>query len=175
MTREERVTRAMACSGNFFLVLTQPELRREGMSFLSFYALQRAVERAKDPGGKYSEQWLRSETGLEDYETSRACTLLVRSGLVKASKHDDDRRVRKLVPTALGCRVLSRIMEAAGRRLWNGIDHAGRIRRVKEVTSHLQRANRILHGQFQLSFFDRDLSEKKPRRSSKNRAATEPR
>lgn len=90
MTREERVTRAMACSGNFFLVLTQPELRREGMSFLSFYALQRAVERAKDPGGKYSEQWLRSETGLEDYETSRACTLLVRSGLVKASKHDDD-------------------------------------------------------------------------------------
>ena len=76
----------MACPVNFFLVLTQPELRRQGMSFLSLYALQRAVERAKDPDGPYSEQWLRSETGLEDYETSRACTLLVRSGLVRLWK-----------------------------------------------------------------------------------------
>jgi len=159
MTREERIARAMAIPGNFFLVLTLPELRHQGMGFLSLYALQRTVEVAKDGtrGPSYSEQWLRDETGLEDYETSRACTLLAKAGMVTVTKAKDDCRVRELKPTELGRRILDKIMYEAGRRLWEGIPTAGRIRRVKMATEHLRKANRILHGPLQLSFFDKDL------------------
>jgi hypothetical protein len=90
MTRQERVASALAVPGNLFFVLIQPELRREGMTFLALYALQRVVEKADD-GGVYSERWLRSETGLKDYETSRACRSLAKSELVTASQDPDDR------------------------------------------------------------------------------------
>lgn len=170
MTRQERIIRAMACSGNLFLLVTLPEIRRQGMTYLSFYALQRSVERVTvGQEGLYSEWSLRRETGLEDYETSRACGLLERSGLVKVSKGEEDRRIRLLKPTALGHRVLNKIMSEAGRQLWDGILPAGRTRRVKNVTSLLQQANRTLLGPIQLSFFDKDLFQQKPRRKRPKR------
>ena len=87
------------------------------MTFLALYALERVIEKAGD-GGIYSEQWLRGETGLKDYETSRACRSLVKSGLVTASQDAHDRRVRLLSPTPRGRHVLARILERAGQRLW---------------------------------------------------------
>jgi len=153
MTRQQRVADALALPGSLFFVLVQPELRRQGLSFLSFYALQRIIEEA-DEGGRYSESWLRVETGMQDYETSRACRRLVASALTVESRHQNDRRVKALLPTALGRRVLNRILAAAGMRLWEGTSTLGRVRRVREVTAHLRKANRILHGSFQLSFFD---------------------
>ena len=165
MTRQQRIAQALAHSGNLFLVLTIPELRFQGMSYLALYALERTVEKADDGSGvRYSEKWLRSETGLKAYETSRACTLLLRSDLVTARKDPDDRRVRELFPTARGRKLLNNILEKAGQRLWKGIQTRGRIRRVKEITEHLRAANRILHGGFQLSFFDKDLFPKDQRR-----------
>ncbi len=163
MTRQERIASALVGPGSLFLVMTTPELRRQGMTHLSLYALQRAVEEAEArPGQRYSEQWLRRETGLKDYETSRACTLLVKSDLVTVAKHPGDGRVREFVPTDRGRRVLQRVIEEAGRRLWEGIQPRGRIRRVKQVTDHLRRANRILREDIQLSFFDKDLFPKEP-------------
>ena len=156
MTRQERVASALAVPGNLFFVLIQPELRREGMTFLALYALQRAVEKADD-GGIYSERWLRGETGLKDYETSRACRSLVKSELVTASRDPDDRRVQLLSPTPRGRRVLNRILERAGQRLWDATSKYGRVRRMREVTNHLRNVNKILHGGFQLTFFDNDL------------------
>jgi DNA-binding MarR family transcriptional regulator len=169
MTRQERIAHALAYSGSLFLVLTLPELRRQGLSYLALYALQRVVEVADEGAGtRYSEKWLRSETGLEDYETSRACTLLLKSDLITVRKDPRDRRVRELIPTARGRKLLNRILAEAGERLWEGIQTPGRTRRVKEVTGHLRKANRILHGDFQLSFFDKDLftKDKKRRRQS---------
>lgn len=71
----------MACPGNLFLVLTLPELRRRGLIPLAFYALQRAVEVAPNPGStlESTEQGLRSETGFADYETSCACSCLAKT------------------------------------------------------------------------------------------------
>ncbi|HEV2132631.1 MAG TPA: MarR family winged helix-turn-helix transcriptional regulator [Terracidiphilus sp.] len=161
MTRQERIVDALATPGCLFLVLTAPELRRQGMTYLSLYALLRVVEKADQrPGQRYSEQWLRRETGREYYETSRACTLLLKSDLVIASPDPDDRRVREFVPTARGRLVLQAILSAAGRRLWDGIQPQGRTRQVKEVTGHLRSANRILRSDFQLSIFDKDLNLK---------------
>jgi DNA-binding MarR family transcriptional regulator len=176
VTRQERIIREMALPGNFFLVLTLPELRRHGISLLSLYALQRTLEVDGDRanGYPYSEQWLRSETGLADYETSRACNLLARGGLVTVTKANDDRRVRDLKPTERGRRVLDRIMSEAGRRLWSGIQPAGRIRRVQEATEHLRKANRILHGPLQLTFFDKDLFLDGQKRNRKKRTSARP-
>jgi DNA-binding MarR family transcriptional regulator len=164
MTRQERIVKAMSTSGNLFLLISLPELRRQGLTYLAFYALQRAVEIAGHSADKFSEYWLRCETGLADYETSRACTLLERSGLLKFSKSDDDGRIRLLEPTARGHRILDKILSAAADRLWDGIQRPGRIRRVTEATAALQRANRILLGPLQLSFLDKDLFPKEPRR-----------
>ena len=159
MTRQERIVQALAIPGNLFLVITLPELRRQGMSYLALYALQRIVEKADErPGQRYSEQWLRRETGLKDYETSRACTLLVKSELVTVSKDPDDRRVRELVPTARGRRILKAILARAGHRLWEGIDPLGRDRQVKETVEHLRAAQRTLLGPLQLTFFDKEPS-----------------
>jgi len=157
--------RAMATSGNLFLLITLPELRRQGMTYLSLYALQRAVEIANcGQADRFSEYWLRSETGLEDYEASRACTFLERSGLVKVSKDPQDGRVRLLTPTARGRRVLDKILSTAANRLWDGIQTPGRIRRVTEATEALRRANRILLGPLQLSFFDKEVMPQEMRR-----------
>lgn len=175
MTRQERIVHELASPGSLFLVLTLPELRRQGMTYLSLYALLRTIERASDRSGDcYSESWLRSETGLEDYETSRACRLLAKGGLVTASKAKEDGRIRELKPTERGRRILDRIISEAGRRLWTGIHHPGRIRRLKEATAHLRKANRILHGPFQLSFFDRDLSLKDGTQGPRKRSRVQP-
>jgi DNA-binding MarR family transcriptional regulator len=172
MTRQQRIVDALAIPGNLFLVITLPELRRQGLSYLALYALQRIVEKADDGSGdRYSEQWLRGETGLKDYETSRACALLVKSDLVKASKDPDDHRVREFVPTPRGRRILLGILAKAGQRLWEGIQPLGRPRRVKETVEHLRAANRTLHGPLQLTIFDKPPSAKPPkqRRSSSPR------
>ena len=171
MTRHERIVHELASPGSLFLVLTLPELRRQGLTYLSLYALLRTVDLASDGSGdRYSESWLRSETGLQDYETSRACTLLAKGGLVTVSKAKEDGRIRELKPTERGRRVLEKIMSAAGDRLWAGISPAGRIRRVKEATQHLRKANRILHGPLQLSFFDKDLFLTEKRKSPAKRS-----
>ena len=175
MTRQERIAHAMAPTGNLFLVLILPELRRQGMSHLSLYALQRTVEKADDGSGiRYSEKCLRTETGLEDYETSRAFGLLISRHLVMVRKDPNDRRVRELIPTDKGRTALKKILEQAGRRLWDGIQDQGRSRRVKQVTEHLRKANRILHGEFQLSFFDKDLFPKATKRRLLKRAHQAP-
>jgi len=173
MTTQERIVDAMACSGNLFLVLTLPELRRRHLTPLAFYALQRAVEIAPNPGStrEFTEHWLRSETGLADYETSRACSSLANNGLIEVSKDKGDRRVRAFWPTDKGRRVCKEVLSAAAHRLWEGIPRSGRIRRVKEVTDHLRRANKILRGELQLSFFDTDLPKDQPVRKRTRRQA----
>ena len=161
MTRCERIDWEMSGFGNLFLVLTLPELRRRRMTYLSLYALHRAVKVGSKPTeGYYSHSWLRRETGLKDYETSRACTLLVNGGLVEIAQARGDGRERILIPTDQGKRVLQKIMENAGQRLWDGIDDVGRIRRVKEATEHLRKAHRRLRGPLQLTFFEKELQRK---------------
>jgi DNA-binding MarR family transcriptional regulator len=165
MTRQQRIVEALAVPGNLFLVLMLPELRRQGMSYLALYALRRIVEKADDTSAdRYSELWLRRETGLKDYETSRACTFLVKSDLVKVSKDPEDRRVREFVPTARGRRVLLQILTKAGERLWEGIPPPGRPRRVKETVGHLRAANQKLHGPLQLTISDKAPSARPPKR-----------
>lgn len=165
MTRQERIVDALATPGCLFLVLTLPELRCQGMTYLTLYALRRIVEKADEPPGqRYSGQRLRRETGLMDYETSRACSFLVNSKLVSVSNDPDDRRVREFVPTERGRRVLQSVLAEGGRRLWEGIEPQGRIRRVKETVAHLRAADRTLLGSIQLTFFDKDLDTKEPKR-----------
>ncbi len=174
MTRQERIVRAMSTGGNLFLLITLPELRTQGMTYLAFYALQRAVEMADHrsvvaPDG-FSEYRLRCETGLPTYETSRACSFLARSGLITTTKSARDHRVHILIPTDRGRRILDSILSEAGRRLWEGISSAGRIRRVKETTDLLRSANRRLLGTLQLSFFDKDLwADETTRKSARKR------
>jgi hypothetical protein len=95
--RYDQLVRAMAPSGNLFFLLTIRGLRRQGLTFLAFYVLQRAVEELE-----ISEHWLRRETGLQNYEISRACTFLASSGLIGLRKSNADARVRLLTPTAPG-------------------------------------------------------------------------
>jgi DNA-binding MarR family transcriptional regulator len=100
---------------------------------------------------------------------------LAKSGLVKISKAAEDGRKRVLAPTDRGRRILDKILSTAARRLWDGIQSPGRIRRVTEATASLRRANRTLLGPLQLSFFDKDLFQKEPRRSrSKERSSARP-
>jgi DNA-binding MarR family transcriptional regulator len=166
MKRQERLVCAMAPSGCLFLLITLKELRRQGLTYLALYALMRTVEVSwptADEGFPISA--LRSETGLDDFEISRACALLRKSDLVEIHQAAGDAREKILMPTARGHHALSTIRSTAADRLWNGIDRAGRIRRFKEATDALRQANHRLLGPLQLSFFDKDLFEKKPRRS----------
>lgn len=143
---------AIAPSGNLFFLLTAQELRKQGLSFLAFYVLQRTIE---EQGA--SEYGLRSETGFPGYEVSRACKLLTDSGLVEASRWERDARVRLVQDTALGRKVHKRVLSAASARLAEGIPTAGRLRRISEATEQLRKGNKTLLGPFQLSFFDPDL------------------
>ena len=165
MKEQDVFVRAMASSGNLFLLITLPELRRQGLTYLAFYALQRTVDE-----GNFSESWLRCETGLSDYETSRACTLLARSELIKIAKSMEDGRARVLTPTARGRRGLAKIISAAADRLWEGIPAAGRTRRLNEAADFLHQASEKLLGPLQLSFFDTGLSEAPPHRKRKKRS-----
>ena len=164
MDQKERFIRELAGLGNLFLILTLPELRRQGMTYLSLYALQRAVHVAREhPHHYFPESSLRNETGLEDYETSRACTFLAKSLLVKLSPAADDGRERLLIPTERGERVLNKIMKTAGVRLSASIDEFGRFRRIREATMHMRKVHARLYGPFQLSFFEREARKKKPK------------
>ena len=58
--------RAIGPSGNLFLLLVVRELRRQGLTFITFYLLQRV---AQYPG--ISQFQLRRETGLKDYENQQ--------------------------------------------------------------------------------------------------------
>lgn len=160
----------MAPSGNLFFLLSMQELRRQGLTFLAFYILQRTIEEQE-----FLEFWARRETGLDDYEVSRACTFLVRSGLIQKKKHEADARVRVLTPTERGVHVLNKILSTAAERLEDGLPRPGRLRRVSEATQFLRKGNRILLGPLQLSFFDTDLSsEQPPSRPRKKREVGKP-
>jgi DNA-binding MarR family transcriptional regulator len=164
MTKHTEFVRRMAPLGNLFLLITLPELRLQGLTYLAFYALQRAVDE-----GSFSENWLRCETGLADYETSRACALLAKSDLVRISRSEKDGRVRILTPTARGSRLLTKIIAAATDRLVGGIHEAGRTRRMDEATDLLRQATDKLLGPFQLSFFDPEVEDSQSRRKRKKR------
>jgi len=58
---------------------------------------------ARYPG--ISQLQLRRESGLNDYEISRDCKFLARSGLVKINPSKADRRVRVLTPTNRGKKI----------------------------------------------------------------------
>jgi len=151
----QRLIRAIAPSGNLFLVLIVTELRRQGITFLAFYVLQRCVEELE-----VSAYNLRCETGLPDYEVSRACRFLAESGLVEIGKSARDARVRVLKSTDRGRRVHDQVLLAAARQFEMGVPAAGRLRRLSEAAQLFHRANRVLLGGLQLSFFDVDLFEK---------------
>src|ERR1017187_10616698 len=87
----EQFLRAVAPSGNLFLLLTLQELRKQGLTFIAFYVLQRTIEYLGT-----SASALRQETGLADYEISRACKFLVGSGLAVMTRDEKDKRVRLL-------------------------------------------------------------------------------
>ena len=129
----------MAPSGNLFFLITREELRRQGLTFLAFYILQRTIDERE-----FSEYWIRRETGLDDYEVSRACTLLVRSGLIQKEKDEADARVRVLSPTDRGVGVRDKILSMAAERLKDGVPRSGRLRRVSEAAQLLQEGNRML-------------------------------
>jgi len=166
----ERLVRAMAPSGNLFFLLSLQELRRQGLTFLAFYILQRTIEERA-----FFEVWARRETGLDDYEVSRACALLARSGLIEKKKYGADARVRVLTPTDRGVHVLNTILSTAAERLKEGVPRSGRLRRVSEAAQLLQEGNSILLGPLQLSFFDTDLFEDEaPKSVRKKRKARKP-
>jgi DNA-binding MarR family transcriptional regulator len=158
--------RSMAPSGNLFLLLSIQELRRQGLTFLAFYALQRTIGEPE-----VLERSLRRETGLSDYEMSRACSLLARSGLIEIRKSDKDARARMLTPTELGRRVHDRVLAAAATRFKEGVNDLGVGTRLTNATRLLQEANRALLGPVQLSFFEiADFEEARAKRLKKTRA-----
>ena len=77
----KRLLREIAPSGNLFLIVSLQELRLQGLSFIAFYALQRTIQ-----AQRLFESSLRRETGLEDYEISRACKFLSGSGLIEIGR-----------------------------------------------------------------------------------------
>jgi DNA-binding MarR family transcriptional regulator len=99
-------------SGNLFLVVTLQELRQQGLTFIAFYVLQRTIQVQRIFASS-----LRQETGLEDYEISRACKFLAGSGLIEIGQYRKDKRVRVLTPTSRGIQIHDRILSAAARRL----------------------------------------------------------
>jgi DNA-binding MarR family transcriptional regulator len=161
MTNSERFVHGIADFGNLFFVLTWSEMRKQGISYLALYVLQRAIG-VKNAGFRgLPESELRDETGLPDYEVSRACRLLVNAGLLKATRLPNDKRNKTLVPTALGKRVFARIMSAAAQRLHDSTEEAGRFRRLQGGVEHLRKAREKLRGFMQLSFFEREFQRGK--------------
>lgn len=165
MNRQERLVKAMAPCGGLFLLITLPELRRQGLTYLALYALTRTVEEARplrNEGFPVAE--LRRETGLSDFEISRACSLLKKAGLVQILKVAGDGRERLLMPTARGERILAKIYSVSGRALWDRLAEEARGRRISETTQFLTRANdKLLGPYFQLTIFDKGLSWKLPK------------
>lgn len=158
MTNSERFVKGIAEFGNLFLILTLPEMRRQGISYLSLLALQRADEAASSG---FEERELRDETGLPDFEVSRACKPLIKGGLIKTTSSTKDRRRKILVVTPLGRRVLNTIFSEAAKCLGNSVEEVGRFRRLQGAVEHLRKARRKLRGSMQLSFFERELQRGK--------------
>lgn len=156
----EQFLRAIAPSGNLFLLITLPELRRQGLTYIAFYVLQRAIEY---PGCFASA--LRQETGLADYEISRACTFLEKSKLVVIRRTEKDKRLRVLRPTPLGIKIHDRVLSAAAKRLQKDFSSEDRLsitaenRRLTEAAVLFRRGNRTLRGPFQVSFLDTHSAE----------------
>ena len=136
------------------LLLLLPELRRQGLTFLAFYALQRVIQ---DPG--LTEYALRRETGLPGYEVSRACKFLVSSELVEISRLEEDRRVRVLKATKRGGQVRDKVLSTAAKRLQAGWTSSEDERRLSETLTSYSGGDRKLFGRFQLSFFDSEEPE----------------
>ncbi len=137
----KQLLRAIAPSGNLFLVVTLQELRRKGLTFIAFYALQRIIQVPL-----ILQSSLGQETGLGDYEISRACKFLAGSGLIEIGRDPKDKRVRVLTPTRLGIQIRDRVLSAAARRL-------------TEAAESFREGDRILRGPLQLSFFDTHKAE----------------
>jgi DNA-binding MarR family transcriptional regulator len=156
----KHLVRVIAPSGNLFLLLLLQELRQQGITFIAFYALQRAIE---EPG--ISEFQLRRETGLENYEISRGCKFLAVSGLIKIGRAVEDRRVRVLRPTSRGEKTRGQVLSEAAKQLQKGLSiddgfHGGGAnRRLMEATESFQMGNRTLLGPLQLSFFETNPTE----------------
>ena len=156
----KQLLRAIAPSGNLFLLVTLPELRRQGLTFIAFYALQRTIQVPL-----IFESSLRQETGLEDYEISRACKLLAGGGLIEIGRYQKDRRVRVLRPTNRGIRIHDQVLSAAAKRLQegcsleDGFSCVGENRRLTEAAESFRQGNRTLRGPLQLSFFDTNPTE----------------
>src|ERR1017187_5609089 len=155
LTKCKQLLRAIAPSGNLFLLLTLEELRRQGLTFIAFYALQRTIEHS----GCFASA-LRQETGLADYEISRACKFLVGSGLVVIGRAEEDRRVRVLRPTKLGVKIYEQVVSAAAKKLQKDFSSQDRDliptenRRLKEAAELFRKGNHTLRDAFQVSFFD---------------------
>jgi len=160
LTNCRKLVKAIAPSGNLFLLLLQQELRRQGMTFLAFYVLQRTIEE-----NNISEFQLRRETGLESYEISRACKFLSTSRLVKLGRAADDRRVQLVTLIDRGRKVYDDVLSAAARRLQkglsidNGFGGAGENSRLAQASDSFRLGNRKLLGQLELSFFDTNPKE----------------
>jgi DNA-binding MarR family transcriptional regulator len=160
LTASKQLVRAIAPSGNLFLLITLQELRRQGLTFIAFYALQRIIEEQGTSAFQF-----RRETGLETYEISRGCKLLADSGLIQIGRYERDRRIRVLTPTRRGIQIHDRILSAAakqlqkGRSIDDGYHGAGENRRLTEAIESLRMGNRILLGPMQLSFFDTNPAE----------------
>ena len=160
LTKCKQFLRAVAPSGNLFLLLTLQELRRQGLTFIAFYVLQRTIE---DTGSYVSA--LRQETGLADYEISRACKSLVSNGLVVLSRDERDGRVRILRPTKLGIKIHDQVLSAAAKRLQKDFSSEDRLsisaenRRLTEAAEFFRKGNGTLRGSFQVSFFDTNRIE----------------
>ena len=156
----EQFLRAVAPSGNLFLLLTLQELRKQGLTFIAFYALQRTIEYSGS-----SASALRQETGLADYEISRACKFLVRNELVVMSPDEKDRRVRVLRPTKLGIKIHDQVLLAAAKKLQKDFSSENRLsipaenRRLTEAAQAFRKGNRSLRGPLQVSFLDTHPAE----------------
>ena len=161
-----RLIAAIAPSGNLFFLVTAQELRRQGLSFLAFYVLQRTIEERG-----ISELTIRAETGFPDYEVSRACKLLVDSGLVKSSRWEKDSRIRLLDETSAGRKIQTRVLLAASKRLAEGIPVAGRLRRISEATGIFGRETRccLARSSCPFSIPICSMSKASSRRSAKRR------
>jgi DNA-binding MarR family transcriptional regulator len=143
----EQLVRSIAPAANLFLLLSLPELRRQGLTFIAFYALQRTIQESE-----MTESLLRSETGLKDYEVSRACGFLAKSGLVIIQKAEKDARVHHLKPTARGRRTYSQVLSAAAARFHAGVPDQRRLRQLSEATEAFRTGNRVLLGRFSFLF-----------------------
>jgi DNA-binding MarR family transcriptional regulator len=147
--------RSISPSGNLFLLATLQELRFQGLTYIAFYALQRIVRERE-----LFESSLRQETGLEDYEVSRACKFLESSGMIEIKPYEQDKRVRVLSRTKLGVKIHDQVVLAAAKRLQKrinslkGFDAVGEDRRLVQATEAFQKSNQILFGSLQLSFFE---------------------